>query len=411
MGGFAVIFQGMPWKICSAVGERLRFVKMALKAQKPLAQLCRAFGISRQNGYKWIARFEQGGRRALGNGSCRPKRSPRKTPRLWIERIRRLRRRHARWGAKKIRAKLRRKYPRATLPAVRTIGLWLRRLKLVKGRRRPRPPEGSVVVRRPLTEPAHPNDVWTVDFKGWFRTQDGKRVDPLTVRDLFSRYILIVWLLADLRWEPVQAVFVRLFVLYGLPKVIRVDNGGPFASTGPAGLSRLSAWWTALGIRVEFIRPGHPEENGAHEQMHRVFKLELLHRPSSTLRAQQRRVHRWVCQYNYERPHEGLGQRVPRELYRASQRSYASTRLDMKYNRGWNARRVRSNGQIKWQSRLRFVGEAFVGFRIGLKPIRNGIHEVYFRNILLGELHASDSGGLRPSAYVRQSPTTPSPEL
>jgi hypothetical protein len=268
-------------------------------------------------------------------------------------------------------------------------------------------------MRSALTEPVKPNDVWTVDFKGWFRTQDGQRIDPLTVRDLFSRYLLTVRLLPDQRGEPVKAVFMRLFGRYGLPKVIRMDNGSPFASLGPAGLSGLSAWWTVLGIGVEFIRPGHPEENGAHEQMHGVFKLEMLGRPSSTLRAQQRRVFGWVYQYNHERPHEGLGQRLPAEFYKRSPRRYLGARLNvkLKYDRSWQARGVRSNGQIRWKGRLRFVGEAFIGFRVGLKPVRGVVHEVYFGRILLGELHASDSGGLRPSAYVRQSPTIPSTKV
>src|SRR6185436_5218947 len=209
--------------------------------------------------------------------------------------------------------------------------------------------------------------VWTVDFKGWFRTQDGGRVEPLTVRDLFSRYLLTIRLLPDQRWEPVQRIFLRLFRQYGYPSVIRMDNGQPFGSSGALGLSRLSAWWTALGIRVEFIAPGHPEQNGGHEQMHRVLKAETTRPASRHPRAQQRRTDRWVWAYNQIRPHEALGQKLPAQLYRG--RPTRTRQVALKYPAGWDVRRVRSNGQIKWRGRKRFIGEAFVGYPIGLKLV------------------------------------------
>jgi len=247
--------------------------------------------------------------------------------------------------------------------------------------------------------------VWTVDFKGWFRTVDGQRVEPLTVRDLFSRYILAARLLTDQQWWRVQAVFVRLFGRYGLPKVIRVDNGGPFGSNGPAGLSRLSAWWTALGIQVEFIAPGHPEQNGAHEQMHREMKADVAAPASSARRAQQRRTDRWVRHYNQVRPHEALGQRTPAECYHPGRcRTYRRLPL-LKYPQYWEVRSVRSNGQVRWQGRLRFVGEAFVGLKVGLKPVGAGKRMVYLAGVPLGELRTADACGLRPAAYVRKRPT------
>jgi hypothetical protein len=264
------------------------------------------------------------------------------------------------------------------------------------------------VARPGLTRARFSNHVWTVDFKGWFRTRDGVRVEPLTVRDLFSRYVLAVHLLPDQRWGPVQAVFLGLFRRYGVPKVIRVDNGKPFGSGGPAGLTRLSAWWTALGIRVEFIRPGHPEQNGSHEQMHRVLKAETTVPVSSTLRAQQRRLMRWSRIYNQERPHEGLGERTPAECYRlkppVAKRGGESVGA-WDYPGSWESRRVRSNGEIRWEGRRRFIGEAFVGMKVGMKPAGGGIRRVYFRDVLLGELRASDAGGLRAAIYERK-PTT-----
>jgi len=240
-----------------------------------------------------------------------------------------------------------------------------------------------------------------VDFKGWFRTQDGQRVEPLTVRDLFSRYLLSVRLFRNQHWLAVRRVFRRLFRKHGYPEVLRMDNGSPFGTTGPAGLSRLSAWWTALGIRVEFIVPGHPEQNGAHEQMHRVLKAETTRPTSSHLRAQQRRTDRWVKNYNQIRPHEGLGQRTPGGVYR-SQRA-AVRKVALNYGPSLAVRRVRSNGQIKWRGRMRFVGEAFSGYPVGLKIKSREKCLVYFASGLIGELLESDPGGIRPARYARRS--------
>jgi hypothetical protein len=253
--------------------------------------------------------------------------------------------------------------------------------------------------RQQLTVSQRSNQVWTVDFKGWFRTQDGRRVEPLTVRDLFSRYLLTIRLLKDQSWEPVRREFLRLFGRYGYPEVIRVDNGGPFGSTGPAGLSRLSAWWTALAIRVEFIAPGHPEQNGGHEQMHRVFKAETTRPASAHRRAQQRRTARWVSTYNEVRPHQALEQRTPAEIYR---RQLSRRRqVVLRYPGHWTVRRVRSNGQIKWRGRKRFVGEAFVGYPVGFKPPSGGKSLAYFANVLIGEMWDTDQGAMRPANYVR----------
>jgi hypothetical protein len=239
-----------------------------------------------------------------------------------------------------------------------------------------------------------------VDFKGWFRTQDGQRVEPLTVRDMFSRYLLCARLLKVQNWRSVRRVFLRLFRQHGYPTAIRMDNGMPFGSTGPAGLSRLSAWWTALAIRVEFITPGHPGQNGAHEQMHRVFKAETTRPASCHLRAQQRRTDRWVKLYNQIRPHEGLGQRCPAEVYQPQPGQVRPVALS--YPRRWAVRRVRSNGQIKWHGRKRFIGEAFVGYAVGLRGLSLEREAVYFAGLLIGELWEADVGGIRPARRARR---------
>jgi transposase InsO family protein len=396
----------MPWKTMTLDQERGCLVKLVLHAQQTVAELSRAFKVSRKTAYKWKERFLQKGVSGLADQSRRPTASPTQLSDDWVERIRRVRRQHRRWGAKKIRAVLQRRHPRQQVPALRTITRWLQRLRLSRPRRR-RPARGPVVVLAKLTRAKQSNQVWTVDFKGWWRTADGQRADPLTVRDLFSRYLLAVRLLPNQQWWRVQVVFRRLFRQYGLPRVIRVDNGGPFASAGKGALSRLSAWWTILGIRVEFTRPAHPQDNGAHEQMHRVLKAETTRPPSSNLRAQQRRLDRWRRIYNQERPHEALRQQTPAQHYQPGRSYQAKGVPKVKYPAAWEQRGVRSNGQIRWQGRLRFIGEAVVGCKVGLKELSPEKWSVYLAGILLGELHASDAGALRPAAYVRQRPTNP----
>jgi transposase InsO family protein len=251
-----------------------------------------------------------------------------------------------------------------------------------------------------LTEARCSNHVWTVDFKGWFRTADGQRIEPLTVRDLFSRYILAIRLLPDQQWWRVRTVFRGLWRRYGIPRIIRVDNG--FGSQGPAGLSRLSAWWTALGIKVEFMAPGHPEQNGGHEQMHREFKADLTKPASSHPTAQRRRTHRWVHTYNYKRPHQALGQKTPAQCYRPDRATEGRLWQRRSYPAKWDVRCVRSNGQIRWQGRLRFIGEAFVGMKVGLQSCGKTRHKIYLAKILLGELRSADAGGLRPAVYLHK---------
>jgi transposase InsO family protein len=389
----------MPWKNTSIIGERWQLVKALLRGEQSATSCCQQFGVSRKTAYKWLKRFTAGGRRDLVDRSRRPRRVPLRMRRHWIQRIAQERRRHPHWGAKKIQVGLLRRYGQS--PAGITIARWLQRLQLVHRRRR-RPRKACWMKLPPRTEAMSPNQVWTADFKGWFRTGNGQRVDPLTVRDLFSRYVLVIRLLPDQRWRPVQAVFRQLFARYGLPQVIRTDNGSPFASTGPAGLSRLSAWWTALGIRIEFTRPGHPEDNGAHEQMHRVLKAETTRPVATTRQGQQHRTTGWVKQYNEVRPHEALGQQVPACWYAQHSRRIASPRLIQSYPTTWKQRQVRSNGQIRWGGQKRFVGEAFVGRRLGLKLLNQGVHAVYFNTILIGHLHDHDPGAMRPAVYLRR---------
>jgi hypothetical protein len=250
-----------------------------------------------------------------------------------------------------------------------------------------------------LTRARRPNQVWTVDFKGWFRAGNGERCEPLTVRDLFSRYGLLARVLATQHGRPVKAAFAGLFQRRGLPEVIRIDNGNPFASRGPAGLSQLSVWWVRLGIRVEFTRPACPQDNGAHEQFHGVFKRETTQPAAWTRRGQQHRSTGWLRHYNHQRPHEALEQVVPARWYRRSRRKFPPQLPELHYSWRCQVRRVRHNGEIRWAGRTRFIGEAFIGQQVGLRRIKRGVYAVQFAHLLIGHLHEQDAGAMRPTYY------------
>jgi len=256
-----------------------------------------------------------------------------------------------------------------------------------------------VVLRLKVRAAGYSNEVWTVDFKGWYRTGDGTRVDPLTVRDLYSRYGLRVALLRNQSVALARREFVKIFKAYGLPERIRSDNGTPFGGVGPTGLTRLSAWWIKLGIAVEFITPGRPCENGAHEQFHRVYKAEVARAPAQRRAGQQRRSDRWLSFYNEERPHEALAMAVPADRYRKSRRRLPKEVKSWKYPKGWQRRWVKGNGEISWRGTRRFVGEAFVRDYVGLKPMRKGVWRVYFGPVLVGELYETEGGSIRTAKY------------
>lgn len=396
----------MPWKIKSLVGERLRLIRALLRGHKSVKECAREARVSRTTVWQGRQRFWHEGRRGLRDRSRRPQHLARQTGRGWVRRIERLRRQHRTWGAKKLRGKLRELWGGRALPCVRTIARWVKRLGLTNPRR-PRPRKAGQAQPPRLTQPRRAKAVWPVDFKGWYRTGDGTRVEPLTVRALFSRYGLAVRLLPDQRWQPVPAVFGGLFRRPGLPGVIRVDTGGPFASNGPAGLSRLSVWWLRLGIRVEFTRPGCPQDNGAHEQFHRVLKRATLQPAAHTRQGQQPRTSVGLKHYHHERPHEALAQRVPAKFYRTRGRRYPRRLSPVKYPARWRVRRVRRNGEIRWRGRKRFVGAAFVGQTVGLKRQRAGVWRVYFLEREIGHLHAKDAGAMRPMVYRHQQWTPP----
>jgi len=389
----------MPWKQNSLLEQRLDLVRQMARREEKLEKLCRRFGVSRQTAYKWRTRYRAGRRRALRDKPRQPLRQAVKTSVLWLRRVRRARLKHPTWGARKLRHVLAKRFGAGEVPATATISRWLRRWGLARGRKRRR--RGPTLLRGALHVPRACHEVWTVDFKGWYRTGQGERVEPLTVRDLHSRYVLGIRLLPSQAVRGARQAFARLFQQHGVPERIRCDNGTPFGGGGPTGLTRLSAWWVKLGIAVEFITPGRPCENGAHEQFHRVYKAEVAAGPEPTRRAQQRRGERWWRHYNEQRPHEALGMATPAALFKKNRRRPRRLR-PWTYPRGWERRWVKGSGEITRGGVRRYVGEAFARDYVGLKPARPEVWEVYFGPQLVGELHEKESGSIRMARYARK---------
>ena len=383
----------MPWQTREEWSERWRFIDARLTRKFTLKQLCEQFGISRDCACKWWRRFKSEGAAGLTDRS-RVRRSALQLRALWLRRVADARRRYPTWGAPKLRWLLEQNHRERPCPSERTIGRWLAEASLTKPQARRAPP--GPTLRRPTRRLArHPNDVWTVDFKGWFMTADGKRVSPLTVRDLATRHLLLVrHVRAD--QHQVARVMRKLFGRYGLPREIRSDNGPPFGSLGPRGWAPLTLGWAQLGIRVSFGRPACPQDNAGHEQMHAVLKNEATRPAAPTLVQQQRRQEAWRRLYNERRPHEAIGMVPPATLYRPSPRPLPKRPPPWIYPAGCELKRLDAKGRLTWAQRPRAIGRTFAGQTVGLKPHRRGIVKVYLGPYLLGTLHASDLTDLRP---------------
>jgi putative transposase len=389
----------MPLKKKYKEEQKFDLVRQMIAGQFSIKELSQRFGVSRQTAYKWRQRYLKGRLRGLREKSRRPVVLAGQTSSLWLQRVRRLRRRRKSWGARKLRHVLAQRFGASQAPSVATIGRWLKRWGLSRGRRRRL--RGPKISRRPVRPSGGCHDVWTVDFKGWYRTGNGTRVEPLTVRDLHSRYGLGIILLGTTAVAPAQRAMRRLFARHGLPRRIRCDNGTPFGAIGTTGLTRLSAWWVKLGMEVEFITPGQPSENGAHEQFHRVYKAEVANRPARTVRGQQRRSDRWLWHYNQERPHEALSMKTPAEVFEKNSRPLPKRLAGWSYPEGWVRRWVKGNGEMNWQGKRRYVGEAFVRDYVGLKATSFGVWRVYFGPVLIGEMREKETGAIRMARYAR----------
>lgn len=370
----------MPWKETDAVELRTEFALRAMKNDISFVKLCQEYGISAKTGYKWKARFIEQGISGLTDESRRPHSSPTQVGEDVACRVVGLKLAHRNWGPKKICELYARKEAGRERLSLSTVKRILEKADLVE-RRRTRSSEkcGRIANR---IEPLAPNDVWSVDFKGWWYSRAGDRIEPLTVRDAFSRYILCAQVLADGRSETVRARFERLFELNGLPGAIRSDNGPPFASErSPLGLTRLSAWWAALGINLDRIRPGHPEENGAHERMHRDIANELEDEQQDA-----EALAMWQHEYNHKRPHEALGMKVPAEVYKKGERRYEAGNVELKYEHGYLHRKVHYTGTIQLDGAIIRIGRAFAGWEIGAHAIGESRYAVWFGKLCLGEV-------------------------
>lgn len=376
----------MPWREESPMDQKLRFIGDYLNNYFSVTELCERYGISRKTGYKWIRRYQESGMPdSILDRSKRPLHFPTKTSDEIVEALLAVRDKHPSWGPKKLLWRVERDHPDwARLPAPSTVsrifklnGLTRKRRKRIK---RSHP-------GKPMTVIIEPNQVWTLDFKGQFKTGDSIYCYPLTVADGFSRFIFACEGMLSPSHSPVKQAFKRLFREYGLPVLIRSDNGSPFASVALGRLSRLSVWWIRLGILPELIEPGCPQQNGRHERMHRTLKYETTMPPAANLKKQQHIFNGFKYEFNYERPHEALGMRVPAEVHTKSPREFPGRLPQIEYPAHYEVRRVSNNAGFRWKSKYVCASSVLIDEYIGLEEIDNGIWDVYFGPIWLGRLN------------------------
>jgi transposase InsO family protein len=355
------------------VEERIALMRAYESGAFTVSELCARFGVSRETFYVWKRRRDGGEERWFEELSRAPGHCPHATPAGSIAAVVAMRRRFPRFGPKKIRARLALDDPGIAWPAVSTIGDILKREGLIEPKQRRRRP----LEQPPLVAGAHaPNGEWAIDFKGWFRTLDGTRCDPLTISDTASRY-LVEARITQPTHAGVRGVLERVFSEIGLPDAIRSDNGAPFGSTGAGGLSRLSVWFLRLGIEPRFIPPSSPQDNGRHERMHRTLKAETARPPAHHPDQQQVRFNIFRHSYNAERPHEALGQTVPAAHWRVPRRVLPARLEEPWYDPDHQVRRVRTDGTIKWLGAYVFIGEALARETVGVAEIERG-HIVRF---------------------------------
>jgi transposase InsO family protein len=386
----------MPWRERSLVNIRQEFVLRAQTGEWTIAELCRQFDVSRKTGYKWLRRFQANGTAGLVDQSRRPRSNSLRVSAEVVTAIVRLKHKHKNWGAKKLWVVLSRSYNAPELPSMSSINRVLYSSGLVRKRRRYRQQSMGIPLR-PRVEVHGPNDLWTADFKGWWRAGDGERCEPLTVRDAHSRFVLELRVLSSIRERYVRPVFEELFEKYGVPKAIQTDNGPPFASRGLAGLTRLSAWWLSLGIDVVRSRPGKPTDNGGHERMHADVRIDIEAEAARSRRAQQLACDEWRTEFNHIRPHEALGMKVPADLYRPSSRRPGRIIVGG-YPDDCQVRNLDNNGMIR-DGRKRagvYVSLAVRGYQVGLQPREDGRIYVWFFDRLLGSYDPEGDLSVQP---------------
>jgi transposase InsO family protein len=368
----------MAWRANGIVDQRKKFVEQYESGEWNMAELCRLYEISRQSGYKWVGRGREEGEAGLVDRSRVAHHHPNQISASIERQIIALRHQHPSWGPRKLRFVLGTRQPKIIWPAVSTFGALLKREGLAAPRKHRRK---TPLYTQPLQHARQANDLWCADFKGWFLTRDQDRIDPLTVSDATSRYLLRCQAVEKTNTKYVLAIFESAFREFGLPWAIRTDNGPPFASRAIAGLSPLALYWMKLGIVVERIQPGHPEQNGRHERMHRTLKAETASPPAPDRRAQQQAFHRFQHIYNHHRPHEAIAMRTPASCYAVSPRPYPSKVRPPEYDSHWEVRKVQACGRFGWKGHEVFISETLRSEPIGLQPIEEDVWLVHFATV------------------------------
>lgn len=375
----------MPWRNTCAMDERCQFVLEAKKDIGPFTELCARYGISPKTGYKWLKRFNKGGVANLADQSRASKSHPNQISEEIEEAILELRRARASWGPKKLRRILHEANGEVSWPSLSSMSRIIKAHGLAIDRKRRRHATPST---QPFAECNSSNRTWCADYKGWFKTGDGHRCDPLTITDGFSRYLLRCQIVEAQNYEVARGIFEAAFREYGMPVAIRTDNGTPFATTGLAGLSRLAVWWVRLGIQLERIKPGNPQQNGRHERMHLTLKQETAQPPAQTLTEQQRRFDAFSHEYNNVRPHEALEMKTPASLYQPSARPYPLRLPDVEYGHGVEVRRI-IHGELRWEGSRIFLSHALNDELIGLQCCNDRYWRIYFGTLPLAILDSS----------------------
>lgn len=389
----------MPWREILPMSEILAFIRDCLDRTEPIVKICDRYGISEKTGHKRLKRFREEGLQGLADRSRARLTHPHRITLETAARIIALRRKHPLYGPQTLRDILVRREPEKHWPAVSSIGELLKREHLIRPKRRRHHPDQRVALDTGRTKALEPNTVWTADFKGQFRLRVGGRVYcyPLTVMDLHSRYLLSCTALDTIAVAPTQKIFVRLFREYGLPSVLRTDNGLPFAQPNALGrLGSLAYWWVRLGIRPEHTKPATPSENGAHERFHKTLKESTIQPSSPSFQAQQRRFDEFKTEYNDNRPHRSLpGRMPPATFYTSSPRPYPKRLPAVVYPDNWPVRLVSVHGHIKWRNKSHFISSNLSGQYVGLSETEGDLFTISYGFLELGQIE-SDTNRFTP---------------
>jgi transposase InsO family protein len=393
----------MPWKETNVTEEKIRFVLDFREEQWTMTELCKAYGISRKTGYRLISRSSEGVMWNLEDRSRAPHTQPNRTSPKIEQLLVAAREKHPTWGPRKLIPWLEIRHPSVVFPASSTVGDILKRHELVKprkARQRTHTPKSQ-----PLSHALGPNDVWCADYKGWFRTKDGLRCEPLTITDSYSRCLLTCRGCPSTGLDIAYNLFKQTFEEFGLPLFMRTDNGSPFASPGIAGLSVLSVWWLKLGIRPERIEPGRPDQNGRHERMHLTLKQETAYPPKENMKAQQRAFDAFRAEYNTDRPHEALGNKTPSQYYQSAVRTYPRKLDHFSYDGHLEVSTVDSMGSAKWRTTSVHLSPILKGERVGFEQVSDSKWKVYLGPMEIALFDSETKDVLKYTKGIINDPT------